>query len=191
MSGSISATPPPAYSTSADTLDIRATRSRNRRARSNAPVCVPFIASSSWRYCSARSGSARRDQLGELEELDLGVFLAALRDEDVLEALVRFDVLLVEREHAAQVIDGLLMQAVLHVDIGLGEDLRDLLGVTFTGGRRTTRIRRRLHVGGEIGVVVLGQREVDARQALLVDERHRAGHAARRPADGRVTAGPS
>ena len=131
---------------------------------------------------------ARRDQLGELEQLDLGLLLATLRDEDVLEPLVRLDVLGIEREHAAQVIDGLLVQAVLHVDIGLGEDLRNLLGVTLAGGRRATRIRRRLHVGREVGVVVLGQREVDARQALLVDERHRAGHAStatRRPSAGR------
>ena len=48
-SPSIAATPPPEYSTSDDTDDIRATRSRNLRASSNAPVCVPLIASSSWR----------------------------------------------------------------------------------------------------------------------------------------------
>ena len=123
---------------------------------------------------------ARRDDLGELEQLDLGLLLACLRDEDVLQALVRLDVLGIEREHAAQVIDGLLVEAVLHVDVGLGEDLRDLLGVALGGRRRAPRIRRRLHVGREVGVVVLRQREVDARQALLVDERQRAGHLRRR-----------
>jgi hypothetical protein len=105
---------------------------------------------------------ARRDDLGELEQLGLGLLLAALRDEDILEPLVRLDVVGVEREHPAQVVDGLLVQAVLHVDVGLGQDLRDLLGVALAGRRRDPRIRRRLHVGREIGVVVLGQREVDA-----------------------------
>src|SRR5262249_49922611 len=118
-----------------------------------------------------------------------GIGLAALRDVDLLEPLVRLDVLRIEREDAAQVIGGLLVQAVLHVNIGLGEDLRDLLGVALARRRDLPRIRRRLHCRREVGVLVLGRREVAAGQALLVEQRHRAGHRRGRRLERRQVAG--